>query len=127
MHALESLISLSKSSKSFVFREIVIFVFHSIHEIGLILLYFHASVFIVLYTMEHIKVYFQESTIHGFPWIVNRNLHIVEKVLWIISLLFSFVCCGLLIYEIGAKYQEDAIVTYTSDTAIDVTDVSLKV
>jgi hypothetical protein len=74
--------------------------------------------------MNHIKVYFQESSIHGFPYIVNRDLHIVEKILWAVSLVISFICCGLLIYEIGVKMQEDAMVTYTSDTAIAVVDVS---
>jgi hypothetical protein len=74
--------------------------------------------------MDHIKVYFQESSIHGFPYIVNRDLHVVEKILWIVSLVISFICCGFLIYEIGVKMQEDAMVTYTSDTAIAVTDVS---
>jgi hypothetical protein len=75
---------------------------------------------------NNIRVYFHESSIHGFPYIVNRNLHIVEKMMWIIALLISFVCCGLLIFEIGVKYQEDAMVTYTSDTAIAVTEVSVK-
>jgi hypothetical protein len=74
--------------------------------------------------MDHIKVYFQESSIHGFPYIVNRDLHIVEKILWILFLVISFICCGLLIYKIGVKMEEDAMVTYTSDTAIAVTDVS---
>jgi hypothetical protein len=77
--------------------------------------------------MEHIKVYFQESSIHGFSYIVNRDLHIIEKLLWIIALLISFVCCGLLIHKIGQKYQEDAMVTYTSDTAIEVNEVSFMV
>jgi hypothetical protein len=74
--------------------------------------------------MIHVRVYFQQSSIHGFPWIVNRDLHIVEKVLWIISLLVSFICCGMLIYEIGMKMEEDAMVTYTSDTSIPVSKVS---
>jgi hypothetical protein len=74
--------------------------------------------------MNHIKVYFQESSIHGLPYIVNRDLHITEKVLWAFALVISFVCCGLLIYEIGVKVQEDAMVTYTSDKAINVVDVS---
>jgi hypothetical protein len=73
---------------------------------------------------NHIEVYFQESSIHGFRWIVSRDLHIVEKLLWIVSLLISFVCCGLLIYEIGVKYNEDAMVVYKSDTAITVLEVS---
>jgi hypothetical protein len=73
---------------------------------------------------NNIKVYFQESSIHGFPWIVNRDLHIVEKLLWVVSLVISFICCGLLIYKIGVKFEEDAMVTYTSDTAIEVVDVS---
>jgi nitric oxide reductase large subunit len=83
------------------------------------------SVEVLLSTMKNaLKVYCEESSIHGFPYIVNRDLHIVEKVLWILALIASFICCGLLIYEIGVKFQEDAMVTYTSDTAISVTDVS---
>jgi hypothetical protein len=74
--------------------------------------------------MDYITVYFQESSIHGFPYIVNRSLHAVEKILWIFSMMISFICCGVLIYKIGAKMQEDAMVTYTSDTAIAVVDVS---
>jgi hypothetical protein len=74
--------------------------------------------------MEHIKVYFQESSIHGFPYIVNRDLHTVEKILWIVSVVISFICCGFLFYGIGVKMEEDAMVTYTSDTAIAVIDVS---
>jgi hypothetical protein len=35
----------------------------------------------------------------------------------------SVVCCGFLIFEIGVKYQEDALVTFTSDSAVDVVDV----
>jgi hypothetical protein len=50
-------------------------------------------------------------------------LHVIEKVLWILALIASFVCCGLLIYEIGVKFKEDAMVTHTSDSAILVTDV----
>jgi hypothetical protein len=77
-----------------------------------------------LFAMEHVKVYFQESSVHGFPYIVNRDLHIIEKLLWVIALVISFVCCGILIFNIGVKYQEDVLVTFTSDTAIPVTDVS---
>jgi hypothetical protein len=73
---------------------------------------------------RNIRVYFQESSIHGFPYIVKKQLHTIEKIPWIVALFISFVCCGLLIFEIGSKYQEDAMVTYTSDTAIAVTDVS---
>jgi hypothetical protein len=74
--------------------------------------------------MKHVRVYFQESSIHGFPYIVKSDLNVIEKILWPVVLVFSFVCCGLLIYEIGVKVQEDAMVIYTSDTAIDITDVS---
>jgi hypothetical protein len=72
----------------------------------------------------NIKVYFQESSIHGFPWIVNSDLHIAEKLLWTVSLVTSFICCGLLIFEIGLKFHEDAIVTFKSDNAIPVESVS---
>jgi hypothetical protein len=74
--------------------------------------------------MNHVRNYFQQSSIHGFPYISNRKLHVVEKILWIVSLLVSFICCGLLIYEIGKKLEEDAMVVYTSDTSISVTEVS---
>jgi hypothetical protein len=74
--------------------------------------------------MKHVGVYFQESSIHGFTYIVNRDLHVTEKVLWAVVLVISFGCCGVLIYKIGVKMQEDAMVTYTSDTAIDIKDVS---
>ena len=73
---------------------------------------------------NHIKVYFEESSIHGFPYIVNSELHLTEKILWVAALIVSFICCGLLIFEIGVKVQEDALVTYTSDAAIEVIDVS---
>jgi hypothetical protein len=73
---------------------------------------------------NHIKTYFQESSIHGFPYIVNRDIHFVEKILWVAALAFSFVCCGLLIFKIGVKVHEDAMVTYTSDIAIPVSSVS---
>jgi hypothetical protein len=73
---------------------------------------------------ENIKIYFTESTIHGFPYIVHRNLHTPEKILWVVVVSISFICCGLLIFKIGLKYQEDAMVTYTSDTAFSVMDVS---
>jgi hypothetical protein len=75
---------------------------------------------------NNIKVYFQESSIHGFPYVVNRDLHIVEKLLWAVSLVISFVCCGLLIYKIAVKFEENAMVTYTSDTAIQVAEVSFR-
>jgi nitric oxide reductase large subunit len=72
----------------------------------------------------NIKTYFTESSVHGLPYIVNRNLHITENVLWVVVVAVSFSCCGLLIFQIGVKYQEDVMVTYTSDTAISVMDVS---
>jgi hypothetical protein len=73
---------------------------------------------------KHLKTYCEESSIHGLPYVVNRELHLPEKILWIAALMISFVCCGLLMYEIGLKFMEDKIVTYTSDAGIPVTDVS---
>jgi hypothetical protein len=72
----------------------------------------------------NIKTYFTESSIHGLPYIVNHNRHITEKILWVVVVVFSFICCGLLIFQIGVKYREDAMVTYSSDTAISIMDVS---
>jgi hypothetical protein len=74
-------------------------------------------------TMNHIRTYFSESSIHGFRYIVDSDLRIIEKLLWTVALVISVVCCGFLIFKIGVKVQEDAMVTYTSDTAIAVTNV----
>jgi hypothetical protein len=64
------------------------------------------------------RVYCEESSIHGFPYIANQQLHPVERLLWIVALICSFICCGV-------KFKEDAMVTYTSDDAISVTNVSV--
>jgi hypothetical protein len=74
-----------------------------------------------------VRAYCEESSIHGFPFIVNRNLHASERLLWILALICSFICCGLLTYKIGVKFDEDAMVIYTSDVAISVTNVSIDV
>jgi hypothetical protein len=74
---------------------------------------------------QHVKTFFEESSIHGFRYIVSKDLHLMEKLLWIVVLLTSIICCSLLIFKIGVKVQEDAMVTYTSDTAIPVSTVSL--
>jgi hypothetical protein len=74
---------------------------------------------------EYTKSYFQESSIHGFWYLSNERARASEKILWAISMVFSFICCGLLTFEIGLKYQEDALVTYKSDVAIPVIDVSI--
>lgn len=72
---------------------------------------------------NHLKIYCKESSIHGLNYIVKNDAIIVEKVIWIAAVFVSLICCGILIFKIGAKYQEDAILTYTSDKAISVTDV----
>jgi hypothetical protein len=84
------------------------------------------SVFAFISIMKnYFRTYCKESSIHGLHFIVNPNLHIIEKLLWISMLTVSFICCGFLIFKIGMKFQEDTMVTYTSDTAIAVTDVRL--
>lgn len=74
--------------------------------------------------MKHIKAYFEKSSIDGIAYIVRRDRHSIEKIFWIVALIISFVCCGFMIYEIGEKLKEDAMVTYASDTAVLVTEVS---
>jgi hypothetical protein len=75
--------------------------------------------------MNALKIFCQESSIHGIPYIFNRKLHLIERVLWIVALIASLVCCGFLIFKIGMKFHEDAMVTYTSDIAVAITDVSV--
>jgi Amiloride-sensitive sodium channel len=74
-----------------------------------------------------LKVYCAESSIHGIPYIVNRKLSLFEKFLWIVAVIVSFICCGFMIFKIGAKFHEDAMVIFASDTAIAVTDVRVSV
>jgi hypothetical protein len=71
------------------------------------------------------RAYCEESSVHGFCYIVNRKLHAAERVLWILALICSIICCGLLTYKIGVKFKEDAMVTYTSDDGISVTNVNI--
>jgi hypothetical protein len=78
----------------------------------------------VVLAMNHIKAYCQKSSIDGVSYLVRRDLRLTEKVFWIVTLIVAFICCCLLVFEIGEKLQEDAMVTYTSDTAVAVTDVS---
>jgi hypothetical protein len=74
---------------------------------------------------DYTRSYFQESSIHGFWYLSKRRTRNSEKILWVSALVVSFVCCGLLTFYIGWKYQEDSLVTYTSDVAVPVIDVSL--
>lgn len=76
---------------------------------------------------NHVRNYCRESSIHGFSYVVNRDLHLVEKILWVAALIVSFVCCGLMIYKIRVKVQEDAMVIYSSDTAVPVASVSFEI
>lgn len=70
------------------------------------------------------KHYCEESSVHGLNYIVRNDLSTVEKCLWAFAFVISLFCCGFLIFETGAKLQEDSMVTYTSDKAISIVDVS---
>jgi hypothetical protein len=70
--------------------------------------------------LRQTKIYFRESSVHGLPYLVNPQIHWIEKIFWTLMLIVSGICCGALIFKIGVKVQEDSMVTYTSDTAIDV-------
>lgn len=74
--------------------------------------------------LHHLKVYCSESSIHGVPNLINGKSHGVEKLFWAFALVVSCICCGALIFEIGLKVREDSMVTYTSDTAVSIKDVS---
>jgi hypothetical protein len=70
------------------------------------------------------KVYCEESTIHGISYVVKQERHLSERIFWVFALFLSFSCCGMLFYKIGVKFNEDAMVIYTSDSAVSVTNVS---
>jgi hypothetical protein len=74
--------------------------------------------------LKHVNCYLQESSINGFWYLSAERTQKSEKLLWVLALVVSFVCCGFLIFEIGLKYQEDALVTYSMDSGIAVIDVS---
>jgi hypothetical protein len=73
---------------------------------------------------QHLKNYCQESSIHGLSYIVKKDLHVSERVIWILAMIASFACCGFLISEIAERFHKDLLVTYTSDTTVAVIDVS---
>lgn len=75
--------------------------------------------------LHYIKVYFRESSIHGLSYLVNDDRNFAEKLFWALVLIISSICCGALILKIGVKVQEDATVTYASDTPISFSDVRL--
>ncbi|KAG5668268.1 hypothetical protein PVAND_016215 [Polypedilum vanderplanki] len=70
-----------------------------------------------------IKKFFSESSVHGFQYLTKEKVHLIEKIFWFIAIIFSCICSGILIYQIGVKVQEDLTVTYTSDIAVSVTDI----
>jgi hypothetical protein len=61
--------------------------------------------------LRQIKVYCCESSIHGLPYLVNQENHWIEKIFWSLMLIISGFCCGALIFKIGVKVQDDAMVT----------------
>lgn len=72
---------------------------------------------------HHITTYFRESSIHGLLYLVDKNLHWVEKLFWTLMIIVSGICCGALIFKIGVKVQEDTTVTYASDSPIGIKKV----
>ncbi|KAG5667533.1 hypothetical protein PVAND_015512 [Polypedilum vanderplanki] len=70
-----------------------------------------------------IKKFFNESSVHGFQYLTKAKVHLVERVFWLLSIVISYVCSGILIYQIGVKVKEDLTVTYTSDIAVSVTEI----
>lgn len=74
--------------------------------------------------MDPLKVYCRESSIHCIRYLVNKKIQPFEKIFWFLALLGSCFCCGILIQQITAKVQGDALVTYTSDIPVPVVDVS---
>ncbi|KAG5667493.1 hypothetical protein PVAND_015473 [Polypedilum vanderplanki] len=67
--------------------------------------------------------FFNESSIHGFQYFTKEKTHKIEKVFWFLAIVCSCLCSGFLIYKIGVMVQQDLTVTYTSETAIKVTDI----
>jgi Amiloride-sensitive sodium channel len=70
-----------------------------------------------------IRVYCEESSIHGVPFLVSKGIHWIEKVFWLIAIVVSICCCSFLIYEIGVKVQEDLTVIYSSEYSTNITEI----
>ena len=73
--------------------------------------------------LKALKTFCSESSIHGIPYFSNDEIHLAEKIFWAIVTIISFICCLLLVGQIGLKAKEDLSVTYTSDISIPVTQV----
>ena len=51
--------------------------------------------------IEIIKKYFIETSIHGLKYIFEAGRHFTERTFWVIAVLFLWVFCFYLIYEVG--------------------------
>ncbi|CAO1412869.1 unnamed protein product [Diamesa serratosioi] len=67
--------------------------------------------------------YCNNTTIHGFKYIGDQKRHITEKIFWGIALVFSSIGCGVLIFELLTKLQNNPTVEYISASSTLVSEI----
>lgn len=61
-------------------------------------------------TKDFFKRFFEESSIHGFPYIVKKSIHICERIFWLIILLLSVLAAFYVFNDQYTRYKENPIV-----------------
>ena len=65
-----------------------------------------------------------DTNIHGFAYIPQPQLHKVEKIFWILSVLTSFILTGLLIHKLLLESQKNPTVIYTDQNAVKIEELN---
>jgi Amiloride-sensitive sodium channel len=71
-----------------------------------------------------IRVFFEESSIHGFSYLTDKNISFFEKVFWFFAIIASITCCSILISQIVIKLNDDLLIIFSSENAIQITEIS---
>ncbi|XP_070507966.1 uncharacterized protein [Chironomus tepperi] len=66
--------------------------------------------------------YSRSTTLHGFGYISSSN-NLIEKIFWSISVIVSVICCIFLFYELTVNIQNNPIVVYRPDIAINIKNI----
>lgn len=61
-------------------------------------------------TKEYFHIFFEESSIHGFPYIVKKSIHVCEKIFWLIVLILSTYAAYYVFNGQYTRYKENPTV-----------------
>ncbi len=50
--------------------------------------------------------YLKETSIHGLKYFGEENRHVLEKIFWLVTIVFAWTMAGYLIYKVMYKWQK---------------------